>query len=48
MHHTCTLMVIFNLYKTVKYKVSKVILQKLRDLEEVIEAYLRVLEELLE
>lgn len=41
MHHTCTLMVIFNQYKKVKYKVSMVILQKLRDLEEEIEADLR-------
>ena len=41
MHPTCTLMVIFNRYKKVKYKVSKLILQKLQDLEEEIQADLR-------
>jgi hypothetical protein len=40
-------MVILNRYKKAKYKVLKVILQKLRDLEEEIQADLRVLEDLL-
>jgi hypothetical protein len=47
MHATCRLMVIFNGYKKVKYKVSKVILQKLRDLEEEIQENLGALGELL-
>ncbi len=46
-HPTCTLMVIFNGYKKVKYKVSVVILQKLRVFEEEIQADLCALEEFL-
>ncbi len=47
MHPTFTFMVIFNRYKKVKYKVSKVILQKLRDLEEEIKDDLLAPRELL-